>query len=209
MYTVEIWEVVMAILIADILTFVNEALNEQFAAGDIEVALKTTLSDLSKYNLLTATPVESAKVSGDTTIDFPTLFKKLIAITPNDGTLDRNPLIAFGGGYKEYRRAVSGTQVNANVGQMLYAQYNKKFYVYPTLTQSITFTIDYYQHSARDVDNIAFGDEFENAINYGTTYHKALFKKKVSYVDIWLPIYLAERGTMIAMNPPQPSIVGN
>lgn len=198
----------MSIEKADILTFVNEALNENFVVGDIEIAIKTTLSDLAKYNLLTATPVDVAKVSGDKSIDFPTLFKKLISISPNDGSVDRNPLIALGGGYKEYKRVVSGTQVNSTVGQMWFAQYNKKFFIYPTLTQDMTFTIDYYQLSARDVDSIAYGDEFENAINYGTTYHKALFKKKTSYVDIWLPVYLAERSTMIAMNPPQPSIVG-
>ena len=200
----------MALDKADILTFVKQALNEpNFVQADVDEAIKATLTDMAKYNLLTATPVEVAKVSGTKSIAFPTLFKKLISISPNDGSVDRNPLIALGGGYKEYRRNLSGTQVNSAVGQTWFAQYNKQFFIWPTLTQDITFTIDYYQHSARDVDSIAYGDEFANALNYGSTYHAALFRKKTSYVDIWLPIYLAERGTMIAMNPPQPSIVGN
>ena len=199
----------MSIAKTDILTFVNQALQETFVQADVNEAIKATQTDLAKYNLLTATPVEVAKVSGDKVIAFPTLFKKLISITPNDGSVDKNPLISLGGGYKEYKRLLSGTQVNSTVGQMWFAQYNKQFFVYPTLTQDMTFTIDYYQHSARDVDAIVYGDEFANALNYGTTYHAALFRKKVSYVNIWLPVYLAERQTMIAMNPPQPSIVGN
>ncbi len=198
----------MTIAKTDILTFVNVALQEEFVQADVDPAIKATLTDLAKYNLLTATPATSAQVSGAKFIPFPTLFKKLISISPNDGSVDRNPLIALGGGYKEYKRNLSGTQVNATIGQMWFAQHNKKFFVYPTLSQDITFTIDYYQHSARDVDNIAYGDEFANALDYGTTYHAALFRKKTSYIDIWLLIYLAERGTMIAMNPPQPSIVG-
>ncbi len=199
----------MAIEKADILTFINQALLTNFVQADVDEAIKATQTDLAKYNLLTATPVEVAKVSGDTSIAFPTLFKKLISITPNDGSIDRNPLISLGGGYKEYKHRISGTQVNSTIGQMWYAQYNSQFFVYPTLTQDMTFTIDYYQHSARDVDNIAYGDEFANALNFGSTYHAALFRKKVSYVNIWLPVWLAERATMIAMNPPQPSIVGN
>ena len=195
----------MAILKADILTFVNATLNENLS--DIDVEIKTTLADLSKYNLLTATPVEDSKVSGDTTIDFPTLFKKLISITPNDGSIDKKPLIPLPGGFREYRELLAGTQVASTPGQMWYAQHNKKFYIYPTLGQSFTFTIEYYQHSAGTVGSIAFGDEFKNALNFGTTYHVALFRKKISYVDIWLPIYLAERASMVAVNPPQPSIV--
>lgn len=198
----------MAIEKADNLAFVKQALKETgFVQADVDEAIKATLTDLAKFNLLTATPVEVAKVSGDKTLDFPTLFKKLVSITPNDGSVDRNPLLPIPGGYKEYRRWLSGTQTQSTPGQMWYAQYNKKFFIYPTLGQSFTFTIEYYQHSARDVDNIAYGDEFANAINYGSTYHAALFRKKTSYIEMWLPIYVAERASMIAMNPPQPSIV--
>jgi hypothetical protein len=199
----------MAIDKADILSFVKVALLETtFAQADVDPAIKATLTDLAKYNLLTAEPVEIAAVSGAKTIDYPTLFKRLITIQPNDGSNDRNPLIALPGGYKEYLRKTEGLQVSSTPGQMWFAEYNKKFFIYPTLSQDITFTVDYYQHSARNVDSIAYGDEFANALDYGATYHAALFHKKISYIDVWLPIYLAERATMIAMNPPQPSIVG-
>lgn len=199
----------MAIDKADILAFVKTALLESaFVQADVDPAIKATLTDLAKYNLLSAEPVEIAALSGAKTIAYPTLFKRLVSISPNDGSNDRNPLIALPGGYKEYLRKIEGLQVSSTPGQMWFAEYNEKFYIYPTLSQDITFTIDYYQHSARDVDSIAFGDEFANAIDYGATYHAALFRKKTSYVDIWLPVYLAERATMIAMNPPQPLIVG-
>ncbi|HEB26929.1 MAG TPA: hypothetical protein ENI05_04000 [Porticoccus sp.] len=198
----------MALGKAEVLAFVNAALLTSLTQDEVNPAIKATLTDLAKYNLLTAAPVEIVALSGAKTIDYPTLFKRLVTIQPNDGSNDRNPLIALPGGYKEYLRKTEGLQVSSTPGQMWFAEYNKKFFIYPTLSQDITFTVDYYQHSARDVDNIAFGDEFANAVNFGSTYHAALFRKKTSYVDIWLPIYLAERATMIAMNPPQPSIVG-
>lgn len=198
----------MSIDKADILTFVKLALLETgFVQADVDPAIKATLTDLAKFNLLTATPVEVDKVLGDTDIDFPTLFKRLVSITPNDGSVDRNPLLPLPGGFKEYRRLLSGAQTQSTPGQMWYVQYNKKFFIYPTLGQAFTFTIEYYQHSARDVNNIAYGDEFANALDYGSTYHAALFRKKTSYVSMWLPIYVAERRSMIALFPPQPSIV--
>ena len=196
----------MAIVKADILSFVNNRLKENFT--DVDDEIKATLADLSKFNLLTADAVEDAKVSGDFTIDYPTLFKKLVSITPNDGSVNRRPMLPIPGGYKEFRSIKSWEQSNSTAGQFYYAEYNKKFYFYPTLTDSFTFTIEYYQHSAGDVDNIDFGDEFRNAINYGACYHAALFRKKTSYIEIWLPVYLAERQSMISLNPPQPSIVG-
>lgn len=197
----------MAILKAAILTFVNEALNENFSQSQINEAIKATLSDLSKFNLLTATPVDIVGALGDTSFAEPTLFKRLISITPNDGSTDRSPLRPIKGGFRAYRQLVSGTQNSIASGPELYTRQNKKFWIYPTLDKQYTFTVEYYKHSARDVENIAFGDEYINAVNYGTTYHKALFNKKVSYVSIWLPIYTAERGSMIAMNPPEPIIV--
>jgi len=198
----------MAILKADILTFVRKRLRENLTSlPDVDDEIKTTLADLSKYNLLTATPVDVAKVAGDTDVDYPILFKRLVSITPNDGTRDLRPVLPLSGGFREYQRLLSGTISSYAAGQMYYAQHNKKFYIYPTMSQAYTFTIEYYQHSARDVDDIAFGDEYTNAINFGACYHAALFHKKTSYIEIWLPVYLSERTTLIRMNPPQPSIV--
>lgn len=190
----------------DILAFVNKRLKENFTEVDDEI--KATLADLSKFNLLTAEAVDDPKVSGDFTIDYPELFKKLVSITPNDGSVNRRPMLPIPGGYKEYKNIKAWEQSNSTAGQFYFAEYNKKFYFYPTLTQSFTFTIEFYKHSAGDVGSIEFGDEFANAINYGTCYHAALFRKKTSYIDIWLPIYVAERQSMISLNPPQPSIVG-
>ncbi len=195
----------MAIDKADTLAFVNKRLLESLA--DIDDEIKATLADLSKYNLLTATPVEVAGVSGDVSIDYPTLFKRLISITPNDGSVDRRPMEPLAGGYVEYKRLLAFAQANFSLGQMFYVEHNKKFFIYPTLSASFTFTIEYYQHHANDADEITFGDEYINAINYGACYHTALFRKKTSYIAQWLPIYQAERATMIAMNPPQPKIV--
>ena len=198
----------MAILKADILAFVKTILNERnFVQADVNPAITATLADLSKYNLLTATPVDVVKAAGDTDVDYPILFKRLVSITPNDGTRDLRPVLPLSGGFREYQRLLSGTISSYAAGQMYYAQHNKKFYIYPTMSQAYTFTIEYYQHSARDVDDIAFGDEYTNAVNYGATFHAALFHKKSSYIDIWLPVYIAERTTLIRMNPPQPSIV--
>ncbi len=198
----------MAILKDDILTFVKKALKEDgFVDADIEEEIKATLADLSKYNLLTATPVDIAGVDGDTNFDEPLRFKRLISITPNDGSNDKLPLLPIKGGFRAYRQLVSGTQSNSSGNPELYTRQNKKFWIYPTLTKSFTFTVEYYINSAGDVDAIEFSDDFINAIKYGTAYHAALFRKKSSYVDIWLPIYIAERGSMIAMNPPEPTIV--
>lgn len=198
----------MTIAKANIVPFVNNRLLENFGDDDLDDEIKATLLDLSKFNLLTADPVDIAAVSGAVSIDFPTLFKREVSIVPDDGSVKRRPMIQLSGGYKEYRQLVSHETLNRTIGQMWYAKHNKKFWIFPTLTQAFTFTVDFYQHHAADADTIAFDDEFTNAVKYGATYHAALFRKKTSYISQWLPIYVAERTSMIRMNPPQPSIVG-
>ncbi len=200
----------MSITQATILAFVNNRLQEDFADNEIDDAILACLNDLTKFNLLTkSSPDSQSGVDGDTTLDVPSDFKKLISITPTDGSSVRQrPLIAVPGGFKEYRLWNSNSNTNFRSTPTHYTRLAGSFYLYPTLNGSFTFEIEYYKTHEQSTDTIEFDDNFANAINFGSTYYAALFRKKVSYVNIWRGIYQEERALMIRLNPPEPSFIG-
>lgn len=200
----------MATTAALILAFVNNRLLEAFSSGGIDDEIIATFNDLTKFNLLRqTTPNSQSKVDGDNTLTVPADFKKLISITPTDGSsIQKEPLRPIPGGFKEYRRWQADANTNFRATPSHYTQHAGNFYIWPTLNASFTFETEYYKHHAQSVSSIEFDDSFTNALNYGATYLAALWRKKVSYVNIWRPIYLEERVLMIRLNPPEPSIVG-
>jgi len=189
-----------------ILAFVNNVLKEAFT--DIDTEIIATVNDLSKFNLLTGEDTDQTGSDGTENLVHSTDFKKLTSITPNDGSFDLEPLRAVPGGFKEYRRWMQSFNAGLRGSPTHYVDYEKKFFLYPTLNGAYTFVIKFYKFHAQSADAIEFGDDFVNAINYGAAYHAALFRKKTSYINIWRPIYHEERRLMILMNPPQPSFVG-
>jgi len=193
-------------------TFVNGRLQEAFVANEIDAEIVTCFNDLTKFNLLKAPAPGAAEagVDGDVSIAVPADFQKLISITPTtDGGVQKAPLRPIPGGFKEYRNWMSNSIYRGTPTH--YVKYGEKFFVWPTLNASFDFEIEYYKNHDQAVGPIAaiaFLDTFTNALNFGTTYFAALFRKKTSYVNIWRPIYFEERALMIRLNPPEPSIVG-
>lgn len=191
-------------------TFVNAVLQQSFSVNDIDAAIIATLNDLTKFNLLTATsPADFAKVDGDNTLDLPDDFKKVISITPIDGSsVQQEPLLPVPGGFKEYKLWNAHNNTNFRSTPKYFVKHAGKMYIWPTLNASFTLEMEYYKNHAQSTDTIEFAADFTNAVNYGATYHAALFRKQTSYIAIWRPIYTEERGRMIQMNPPQPAVLG-
>lgn len=194
----------MSILKADILIFVNAALNKAFTAAQIEPEIKTVLQKLSDNDLLigsndTEYPANTVKINQ------PTGFRSEIALTPtNAGGVECDPLIALPGGYREYRTLKSN---DAATGvPVAYTLLNKVFYIWRPLSGVYDILIDYYKNHALDADNIEFGDEFTDAINSGVTYYKARNQALRTYMGDWKIEWFEALSNRIASFPRQPNI---
>lgn len=194
----------MSIAKADVLTFVNNQIKKK--ETDIDVQIQSVLNDLSDENLLVNTDTDQTLESGSTTLDYPTGFKDLIAITLNDGTYWGEPLIKLSRGHQEYRELVEES-TSAGYGEPEYfSEFNKKFWLWPISDDDYTTRIEFYRHHPQDVDTILFGDEFKNAIYFGSAYHLALRFKLIDYIKIWGSMYEQEKQKRIANAPVQPHI---
>ncbi|MFA5382217.1 MAG: hypothetical protein WC356_03560 [Candidatus Micrarchaeia archaeon] len=193
----------MGVLKADILTFVNNVLREAFTGTQLDEEIKTCLADLSKANLLVGTATNVLTV-GDVSVALPTDFKQEVSIVPSLADVNYSPLKPFPGGFTKLQDAMTGTPTGL---PEYYTIFNKTMYLYPAASSAYTLTTSYYKHHAKTVDAITFGDDFSNAINFGSAYYAALFRKKSSYIEIWRPIYEEEKAKMIALTPTQPHII--
>lgn len=191
---------------ADMIAFVNEALVENFTSDQLQTALKLTLNELSRFKILVDTDVSQTLVAGDVSLDEPTGYKSMIALTLNDGTQDLAPLMPIPGGFEVYRDWKDG-EINVASEPENYTPHDEKFFIYPDADKGYTAKIEFYRkHPADDGTNILFPDDVENALMYGVTYHKALLKKKTEYIAIWLPVWLEAKELFRMSHPPQPAI---
>ena len=196
----------MSVTKANIITFVNEALREAYSGTDLDVAIQTCLNDLSKESLLTTTDDSQSLVSGDTTLDCPTGFREIVAITLTNASGNTNePLEPLAGGHEEYRALVlSGTSRGT---PEYYSEFDDKFWLWPIPGAAFSAKIEHFKSHPQDVDNIEFNDDFANVINFGTTYFKALIAAKMKYIDVWAPHYIFEKEAARLLIPQQPHIV--
>jgi hypothetical protein len=193
----------MSILRADILTFVNNVLREAFSGTQLDEEIKACLADLSKANLLVDTETDVLTI-GDSSVALPDDFKQEVSIVPSLASVNYTPLKPFPGGFPKLQDAMTGTPTGL---PEYYAIFNKTMYFYPAASSAYTLTTSYYKHHAKTADTIEFGNDFSNAINFGSAYYAALFRKKSSYIEIWRPIYEEEKAKMIALTPTQPHII--
>lgn len=178
----------MAIAKANILTFVNDALNR--SETDIDTQIQAVLDELSDNNLLEAQDTDQSLSSSDTYLDEPSDFKDLIAIVLNDGTYDGEPLKRLS--RIEYLRRMEDEATSDYDEPEYYSHFNGKFYIYHPSDGDYTATIDYYKRHAQNVDSIEFGDEFTNCINFGAAYYVACKYRLSNYIAIWGPKYYHE-----------------
>jgi hypothetical protein len=199
----------MAVTKAAVILFVNEVLRESYSGTQLDEAVKACLADLSKANLLTAQDVEVLSI-GSKSFALPADFKQEVSIVPSLSGIDYTPLIPFPGGYKAYKSAMATYEEASSTPAGLpshYVIYKKYMFIWPGAGSAYTITTEYYKHHAKTADSIEFSDDFTNAINFGSAYFAALFRKKTSYVQIWRSIYMEEKAAMVALTPEEPHIV--
>jgi hypothetical protein len=189
----------------DILAFVNNALQESLSGTDLDVEIQTVLNDLSNMNLLIASDETQSLASSDTVLDYPSLYKDLVEITLTDASSNvYAPLVELPGGHEEYR--VLKGKSNSLGRPEFFSEFNEKFWLWYPSNGVYTALIEYYKYHAQDVNNIEFGPEFINCINFGTTFYRAAFKGRDKYVNIYGPLYGAEKELRRLNMPFQPAI---
>lgn len=161
----------MATTVADILTEVNENLQTSFTAAQILTAVQWVLDDLSRKDMLVGSDTSQTLTEDDTTLDFPTGYRAMVAITltDTDSGVIQDPLIKLKGGHEQYRRLRSE---NTSVGiPSHYSRFNSKFYLWRASNTDYTTIIEYYKDHAKLADEngtIEFDDTFTDALNSGT-----------------------------------------
>lgn len=196
----------MAILKADVLTFVNSVLAR--SETDIDAQIISVINDLRFLNLLEAQDLTKTLSDGSTYFDEPTGFKSPISIVLNDGSTNLAPLLPMPGGYKGYRDAMEEVVVGDESTPEYYARFAGKIYVYPTADQDYTSIIDFYKKHALDADNIEYNDDFTSCFKFGAAYYVAMKRGLSRYIAIWQPAYASQIQTLILVNPGHPRFAG-
>ncbi|MDO8302919.1 MAG: hypothetical protein Q7T18_06745 [Sedimentisphaerales bacterium] len=175
----------MSIAKANILSFVNSSLNRK--ETNIDVAIQMCLNDLSNASLLIGTDATQGLIDGSTYLSYPTGLKELISIVLNDSA-DRPPLLPMA--YEEY---LENMAYPSKSEPEYYSEFNKRFYLWKPSGGVYTSLISFYKYHPQDVGTIEFGDEFTNAINYGSAAFFAMTKRLTDYLNIYMPMYQAEK----------------
>lgn len=193
----------MAILKADILDFVNRAL--QRSESDIDIEIQLALNDLSNEDFLEAEDTTQVLASGDLTLAYPTDFRDLVSIVliNNSGVRGRD-LRALPRGYKQYQELRDNDSTTDTPD--FYAKFQRLFHLWRPPNGDFTTEIKYYRFHPQDVDTIIFGDEFRNAIYFGAAYYRALTLGLTRLINIWGPQYMAEKGQRMWDNPGVPRV---
>ncbi len=187
---------------ANILTFVNDALNENFQAGEIDREIKTVLTKMSNRDLLVAsvTPTISAN---DTVLAYPAGFRAMIAFTLIDQSgVSYGPLTKIS--HDDYRSLKSNDSATGRPDE--YSDFNSKFFLWRPSNAEYNTIIEYYKNHPLDPDNIEYGEMFEDAMMSGVTYYKARNKNKQSY-GFWQGEWLTALNDIIQSFPRNPRIV--
>lgn len=199
----------MTIAKSEIISFWNEARKGSLTedATALDVAIQLCLNDLSNSNFLKSSDTSQSLTSTSTTLAYPDLYKSLPdgGIILNDGSYDLEPLTRIS--WREYRNLMTSFNSGLRSTPKVYAEQNKKFYLYAPPGQSYTTTIWFFKYHAQSVDSIEFGEEFRNAIYFGTVYFKSKMQGNKKYEDIWKPAYYDEKQMRRMCQYQQPAIV--
>ena len=200
----------------DITNFVNEALRENFnqnsdgeydaSATDLDNEIQAVLDDLSKLDALVATDDTQTLSLGDTYLAYPTGFRSPVSIVLiNSSGARQAPLEKLPGGQEQYEELRDNDSATGE--PEWYSEFDDKFWLWRPPGGSFTSEIKYYiNHPKGTLTNILFGDDFKQAILFGTTYFKALFSLRHRDIANWRPAYLEERAKMELEVPLQPHI---
>lgn len=199
----------MAVIVkADIITDVNENLQIAATGTDLDRAIIKTLTDMSNRALLVGTDAIQTLADGDTTLVYPTGFRRggVINITLIDGSgAEKTPLIKLPGGHQEYRELRHNDDSSGTTEW--YSEFNKKFYLWRPADRAYTTLIEFRKNHPKDADNIEFETEFESLMFAGTTYWHAVAKNRSASIKLWAPIYAGELRMAMLNRNVQPSIL--
>lgn len=197
----------MTIAKANILTRVNQRLQTNFSGTELDTQIQEILDELSEEDLLVGSDATQTLSSGDTTLNEPSLFRALIAIslTITSSGSEQYPLVKLKGGHKQYR------ELRHNDDSMgiprFFSHFNGKFYLWRPPSQGFSSLIEFYKDHAQDVGTIEFGDIFTNVINAGVTWKAALEAGRSRMIGIWGPVYANAKQKRINSTAHQPRIV--
>ena len=190
----------MATEISAIITFVNKALNESYAAAGILDEINFTLHDISKManwpDLHRSGDDTVALSSGDKYIEFPANFKDLEYIIINDGTDDGGPLVEIE--YKKLLKKYKDLSSSEYNEPLYYVKRGKKFWLWPICGASYTAKLHFWRYHPAIADDgtILFADDFDTVIKAGVCFRVAVTHKKTGYIEIWSPLYSSEKAKM-------------
>ena len=198
----------MAILKADIITFVNDALQESFSGADLDIPIQMCLDDMSKEDMLVDKDSSQTLVNGTTVLVEPTGYRALVAITLKitaSGS-EQTPLYPLKGGHQEYR-ALRHNDDSVGIPRW-YSHFNGQFWLWRPANQAMTSLIEYIKDHPQTVDAIEFDEtKFKNTVFAGSCYYTALKKKKLSYIALWRPLYEDAKKKDSDSIPQQPRFV--
>lgn len=195
-------------IVSDINAVVGEALHADdsaFSGTQLHTAIQMCLNDLSNEDLLAGTDGDQTLSSTSLTLDYPTDFKSPISIVLiNSSGVRQAPLEKLKGGHREYREFRDNDSATGE--PEYYSEFDDKFWLWRPSNGSYTTEIEYYRKHPQTPADILFGEEFRNAIYFGTIYYKALLRGMSAHIARWLPVYLAEKEERRAAAPAEPRI---
>jgi len=199
----------MSITKAGIIAFWNEARKGKLGdtSETLDIAIQACLDDMSKANLLLSCDTSQTLTSTSTYLEYPDMCKRLESggIVLNDGNYDLKPLTEIS--WEEYGQLMGSFNDGGRTTPRQYAEHYKRFYLYRPPGASYTSTIWFYKYHAKDVANIEFGDEFQNAVYFGTVYFKSKIQGNLKYEEIWQKNYYEQKQLCRLNMPSQPCIV--
>ena len=115
-----------------------------------------------------------------------------------------NPLIAFSDGWDGYQYAMSES-VSKSTPEY-YVENNGKIYVYPPADTDYGVLLEFQKYDDQDDTAIEFGDEFSNALKFGSLYFYAMMRTKELHMKIWGGKYEQEKEMRRLNRNKQPNI---
>jgi len=157
----------MAITAAALTTNLNAGLQQVETEAELAVPIRRAVDALSKMAKWPDmhTSDDTAIVATDASIADPSDIRILDKITVNDGTNDSEPLERMT--WQDYLRETADG--GGSTGEPdRYCRHGGNIYLYPTANASFTVTAWYWKHHQDAALGIEFGDEFFNALDFGT-----------------------------------------
>jgi hypothetical protein len=202
----------MTIAKADILSFINEAVEASYAGTDIDTKIQVALEDLSQMHCLLAEDTTQSLTSGSFYLPYPTNALNTdqaiqsVVLTGSSGATP--PLKQIPGGWDAYSQLMEVySSASGGVSEWMVC-HASRIYVYPQPDGTYPAKIWYYKFHPALALGIEFPNEWANALKFGTAYFIGLLGGDDNLMNRWEPRYFAEKERCRLRIPRDLSIVG-